>query len=176
MQEMRRDPWLKVVWFGIVAALCVGLDYLTKMLCVKNIALGESVTVIPGVLEFTYIQNRGAAFGNLADARWVFMIASAVLMVLITCYVILNRKDMGYPAVITLSLIMGGGVGNMIDRVAYGYVVDFIDVKFLPFWKWIFNIADSFVCVGAVLLVIIFIAEEIKNKRKNDDVNTDLQG
>lgn len=171
---MRSNSWLKVVWFGIVAAVCVALDYLTKILCVANIALGDSITVIPGVLDFTYIQNRGAAFGSFSNARWVFMIASVVMIALITCYVISNRKALSYPLVITLSMIAGGGVGNMIDRVAYGYVVDFIDVKFLPFWKWVFNVADSFVCVGAVLLVIIYIIEEIKNKRKNDDVKTEL--
>ncbi len=167
MEEMRSNPWLKVVWFGVVSALCVVLDYITKILCVKNIALGDSVTVIPSVLDFTYIQNRGAAFGSLSNARWVFMIASVVMIVLIAFYVISNRHLLGYPTVITLSLIAGGGIGNMIDRVAYGYVVDFIDVKFLPFWKWVFNVADSFVCVGAVLLVLIYIIDEIKHKKKD---------
>ena len=171
---MRGNSWLKVIWFGIVAVLCVALDYLTKILCVKNIALGDSITVIPGVLDFTYIQNRGAAFGSLSNARWVFMIASVVMIALITGYVIKNRKALSYPAVITLSLIAGGGIGNMIDRIALGYVIDFIDVKFLPFWKWIFNVADSFVCVGAFLLVVIFIIGEYRNKRTKNDVTTDL--
>ena len=63
----------------------------------------------------------------------------------------------------------------MIDRIALGYVVDFIDVKFLPFWKWIFNVADSFVCVGAAILVLLFIIYEIKEKKeKKNDVNTEL--
>ncbi len=174
MQEMRGNSWLKVVWLAVISVVCVVLDQLTKLLCVNNIALGDSITVIPGVLDFTYIQNRGAAFGSLTNARWVFMIASVVMIVVITCYVISNRKTMSYPTVITLSLIIGGGIGNMIDRIALGYVIDFVDVKFLPFWKWIFNVADSFVCIGAFLLVIIFIAEEIKNKKDKNDVTTDL--
>ncbi|MBQ4601619.1 MAG: signal peptidase II [Clostridia bacterium] len=174
MQEMRGNSWLKVVWLGIISLVCVALDQITKILCVKNIALGDSITVIPGVLDFTYIQNRGAAFGSLTGARWVFMIASVIMIVVIVCYVISNRNTMKYTAVITLALIVGGGIGNMIDRIAWGYVIDFVDVRFLPFWKWIFNVADSFVCVGAFLLVIIFIAEEYKNKRKNNDVTTDL--
>ncbi len=175
MQEMRGNSWLKVIWLAVISVICVVLDQLTKILCVKNIALGDSITVIPGVLDFTYIQNRGAAFGSLTGARWVFMIASVVMIVVITCYVISNRKSLSYPTVINLSLIVGGGIGNMIDRIALGYVIDFVDVKFLPFWKWIFNVADSFVCVGAFLLVIIFIAEEIKTKKEKDnDVTTDL--
>ncbi len=171
---MRGNSWLKVVWLAVISIVCVVLDQLTKLLCVKNIALGDSITVIPGVLDLTYIQNRGAAFGSLTGARWVFMIASVVMIALITCYVISNRKTMSYPMVITLSLIVGGGIGNMIDRIALGYVIDFVDVKFLPFWKWIFNVADSFVCVGAFLLVIIFIIEEYKtSKGKKDNVNID---
>lgn len=171
---MRGNSWLKVVWLAVISLICVGLDQLTKILCVNNIALGDSITVIPGVLDFTYIRNDGAAFGSLSNARWVFMIASVVMIILITLYVISNRKTMGYPTVITLSLIVGGGIGNMIDRIAYGYVIDFIDVKFLPFWKWIFNVADSFVCVGAFLLAVIFIAGEYRNKKDKNDVTTDL--
>ena len=182
MQEMRRNPWLKTLWLGLISLVCVGLDQLSKYLCVNNIALGDSITVIPGVLDFTYIQNRGAAFGSLSDARWVFMIASVVMIAAIALYVILNRKTIGYPTVITLSLILGGGIGNMIDRIALGYVVDFVDVRFIPFWSWIFNITDSFVCVGAFLLVIIFIFGEIKTKKaaetaqkkEDSDVTTDL--
>ena len=175
MQEMRGNSWLKVVWLAVISLVCVGLDQLTKILCVNNIALGDSITVIPGVLDFTYIQNRGAAFGSLSGARWVFMIASVVMIIVITAYVISNRNTMSYPTVITLALIVGGGIGNMIDRIALGYVIDFVDVRFIPFWKWIFNVADSFVCIGAFLLVIIFIIEEYKNKKEKDnDVTTDL--
>ena len=134
---MRGNPWLKVVWLGIISAVCVVLDQITKIICVKNIALGDSITVIPGVLDFTYIQNRGAAFGSFANARWVFMIASVIMIVLITLYVIKHRRKTGYPMVITLSFILGGGIGNMIDRIALGYVIDFVDVKFIPFWCWV---------------------------------------
>lgn len=165
MQEMRRNPWLKIVWLAVVSMVCIGLDQLSKYLCVKYIALEESIKVIPGVLHFTHIQNRGAAFGSLTDARWVFMIASVVMIAAITLYVIFNRKTIRYPSVVTLAFILGGGIGNMIDRIALGYVVDFVDVKCVPYWCWIFNVADSFVCVGAALLVIIFIAEEYKSKK-----------
>ena len=177
MQEMRGNSWLKVFWLVAISFVCILLDQLSKLLCVKNIALGDSIKVIPGVLNFTYIQNRGAAFGSLSNARLVFMVASVVMIVLIVCYVISNRKTLSYPAVITLAFILGGGIGNMIDRIALGYVIDFVDVKFLPFWKWIFNVADSFVCVGAFLLVIIFIIEEYKtSKGKKDNVNIDPEG
>ncbi|MBR6513543.1 MAG: signal peptidase II [Clostridia bacterium] len=179
---MFRNSWLKVVWLGIISAACVGLDQLSKYLCVRYMTLGDSVTIIPKVLDFTYIQNKGAAFGSLSNARWVFMIASVVMIAAIAVYVIYNRRTLRYPSVITLSLILGGGIGNMIDRIWLGYVIDFIDVKCVPYWCWIFNVADSFVCVGAFFLVIIFIISEIKAKKtaeprgekENSDVTTDL--
>lgn len=175
MQEMQRNSWLKVIILAVVSLVCVGLDQLTKFICVANLELGESYEFIPSVLHFTYIRNEGAAFGSLSGARWVFMIASTLMIILISCYVISNRRTLNYPTVLTLSLIVGGGIGNMIDRIAYGYVVDFIDVKFLPFWKWIFNVADSFVCVGAVLLVVIFAVSEFKAKKeKNKGVERDI--
>ncbi len=175
MQEMQRNSWLKIVLLGIVSLICVGLDQLSKFICVNNLELGESISVIPGVLRFTYIRNEGAAFGSFSDSRWVFMVASVVMIVLIVCYVISNRSKLSALAVTTLAMIIGGGIGNMIDRIAYGYVIDFIDFIFLPFWKWIFNVADTFVCVGAALLVLIYIIHEVKNKKeKNDDVKTKL--
>ena len=102
------------------------------------------------------------------------MIASVVMIIAIICYVIYD-KSLTWPMVISLAMIAGGGIGNMIDRIAYGYVIDFIDVKFLSFWVWVFNVADSFVCVGAALLLVLFLAYEIKNKKeKKNDVNTEL--
>lgn len=171
---MRRNSRINILLYALVGIAAVLLDQLTKLICLNNLALGESAQVIPGVLDFTYIQNRGAAFGSLANSRWIFMILSTVMIIVLTVYVVID-KSLSKPALVCLGMIAGGGVGNMIDRVAYGYVVDFIDVKFLPFWKWIFNVADSFVCVGAVLLLMFFIIHEIKNKKENkNDVNTEL--
>lgn len=171
---MRRDTRIKLLILTLVGIAVVVFDQITKIICLKNMELSQSVEVIPGVLNFTYIQNKGAAFGSLSESRWVFMIASVLLIVAIVAYVLYD-KTLKNSMVICLSMIAGGGVGNMIDRIAYGYVVDFIDVKFLSFWKWIFNVADSFVCVGAALLLLIILIYEIKEKKeKKNDVNTEL--
>jgi len=163
-----------LILFSLVAIGAVVLDQISKLICVRNLGLGESVSVIPKVLDFTYIRNEGAAFGSLSNARWVFMIASVVMIIAIICYVIYD-KSLTWPMVISLAMIAGGGIGNMIDRIAYGYVIDFIDVKFLSFWVWVFNVADSFVCVGAALLLVLFLAYKIKNKKeKKNDANTEL--
>lgn len=156
----------------MIAAAVVILDQLSKLWIVGSFELGESREVLSGILNWTYIQNKGAALGMLSEHRWVFMILSAVLIAAILLFIVFS-KEITRPYVIILAMILGGGIGNMIDRFAYGYVIDFIDVKFLPFWKWIFNVADIFVTVGAVLLAAVYILTELKRKKEtgNDGTN-----
>ena len=147
----------------IVAA--VGLDQLSKYLVVANMALHESVDVIPGVLRFTYIQNDGAAFGSMDDKRWIFMVLSTVAIIGILVY-LFWKKPQNKLLLSSLILITGGGIGNMIDRVALGYVIDFIDFCAFPkIWMWIFNIADSCVCIGAGLLALWLILDTVKEMK-----------
>ena len=148
----------------------IGIDQLTKLLVLKFMELYESIPLIENVLHITYIQNKGAAFGMLAENRWVFMVLSSVAIVGIGVYLFRFCRErmllqMG------LALILGGGVGNMIDRFAYGYVVDMIDFCPFDFWVWIFNVADACVCVGAGIVLLslaLDIIGEIKQK-KNDN-------
>ena len=159
---MRKHSVVNVVIAVVIAAAVAAADQITKAIVDANMALGERVTVIPHVLDFTYIHNSGAAFGGLANHRWIFMVLSIVMIVLIAGYIALSKK-ITRPIVVTLAMVLGGGVGNMIDRFANGYVIDFIDVRLLPqVWMWIFNVADCFVTVGAALLLIFFIRAEIR--------------
>ncbi len=144
----------------------VGLDQLSKYLVVANMELHESVDIIPGVFRFTYIQNDGAAFGSLDDARWVFMILSTVAIIGILVYMFW-KKPQDKLILSALTLIVSGGIGNMIDRVCLGYVIDFIDFCAFPkIWMWVFNIADSFVCIGAGLLMLWLILDIIKDYKR----------
>ena len=146
----------------VLMAITVILDQVTKYAVVANLKLGESVEIIPGVLRFTYIQNDGAAFGSLDDARWVFMILSTVAIVAILGYMFC-KKPQNKLLLAALIMVTGGGIGNMIDRIWLGYVVDFIDFCAFPkLWMWVFNIADSFVCIGAGLLALWMILDTIK--------------
>ncbi|MBQ4054786.1 MAG: signal peptidase II [Clostridia bacterium] len=169
---MRRNTCINIILTAVIAATVVVCDQLTKLWVLSSFELGESREVIPGILNWTYIRNEGAAMGMLSDHRWIFMILSALLILVIVLFIILS-KDVSRPLTVVLAAILGGGIGNMIDRFAYGYVVDFIDVKFLPFWKWIFNVADIFVTVGAILLAVVYIATELKHKKEtgNDGTN-----
>ena len=163
------------VYIFIILAVCV-LDQLTKFLAMDIIASANSVAVsalregmkkplFDGFLDFTYITNDGMAFGWLDDNRWVFMVLSALGIAVMLAYLI-YLKGNGRLFCFSLSLVIGGGIGNMFDRILLGYVVDFIDVRCFDFWKWIFNFADSAVCVGAELLIISFLLDYKKEKAK----------
>ncbi|MBQ8341745.1 MAG: signal peptidase II [Clostridia bacterium] len=151
-------PLLAII-FGVVI-----VDQVSKLL-VLHFLYKESITVIPGVLDFTYVENRGMAFGLLSDHRWVFMVLSTVGIALLSFY--LFRFVKPWLGRIGLSLIIGGGIGNMIDRIAYGYVVDFIDFCLFDFWVWVFNIADAAVCVGAGIFILQLILEIVAESKKS---------
>ena len=166
MKHTCRHPKLLAL---LITAVGILLDQATKLLVSGTMELGESIPLLEGVLHITYIHNRGAAFGMLEDNRWVFLVVSTVTIVAITAYLSLTKSRQPLY-IISLSMILSGGIGNMIDRLALGYVVDFIDFYLLPdLWKWVFNVADCFVCVGAGILVIwciVSLVAECRPKKK----------
>lgn len=143
----------------------VVLDQVSKLLVVANMELGQSIDVIPGIFRFTYIHNEGAAFGSMADSRWIFMILSSVAIIAILVYMFW-KKPQSKLLRAALILVAGGGIGNMIDRIFLGYVIDFLDFCAFPnLWMWIFNVADACVCIGAGLLALWMILDIIKDEK-----------
>ena len=140
----------------------VGLDQLTKWLAVICLKGNESFPLWEEVLHFTYAENTGMAFSLFSgeNERWIFMLFSSVAIVGILVYLIFWRPESRWMQV-SLAMIVGGGIGNMIDRVLLGYVVDFIDFTLIDFA--IFNVADSFVCVGAGILIVCLLID-VKNE------------
>ena len=161
--------------YSSIIVIGIVLDQLTKLLAVKYLMDG-SVTFIPGVLDFTYVENRGMAWGLLADQRWIFMTASVIAITDLSVFLYM-RKSPNMLYAIAISAIISGGIGNMIDRTALGYVVDFLEVTFMNFP--VFNIADSFVSVGAVGLIVLLVidivrearVERLKKAKKKDGEN-----
>lgn len=150
-----------IIALSVIAA-AVFADQLTKFLAVKFLEPIPTCPLFEGVLHLTYHENRGAAFGMLADNRWIFMSVSVIMIVGLLIYLLLGKcENMLYT--VSLSMIIGGGIGNMIDRIALGYVVDFIDFRLINFA--IFNGADSFVCVGSGLLVLALVLDIIKEAK-----------
>lgn len=137
-----------------LAAICflIAADQITKMSISSTFEVGESVQVIPGLLDFTYVQNRGAAFGMFADQRWIFLAVTAIMLIVIAIFWAKGFIN-HFTGTIAAVLLMAGGIGNMIDRIWLGYVVDFIDIS--PLFDFaVFNVADCCVTVGAVFLGI----------------------
>ena len=114
-----------LLWILIIAA-SVLVDQITKLLAVGNMALYDSVTVIPHVFSFTYIHNYGAAWGLFSDHRWVFLILTGIALIVLP--ILLYRyRHLPFLFGFSLSLIIGGAIGNMIDRLFRGYVIDFLE-------------------------------------------------
>ena len=155
-----------MIWIStLVVVLSVILDQITKIIAESSLKGTDGIVVIPKVLSFSYLENRGAAFGIFSDNRWVFMIFSTIA-ILVMIYLIFSMRKKHPIFLISLSMLVGGGIGNMIDRIFRGYVIDFFKVLFVDFA--VFNVADCFVTVGAIILAIymMFIYKEPADKKE----------
>jgi len=124
------------------------LDQFTKIYIAKNFLLNQPVPLIKGILYFTLVHNRGAAFGIFKNQLPLFIFAAAVAIILIYLNLKKNKKKGFSLYDFSLSLILAGALGNLVDRFTFGYVIDFIDFRIWP----VFNIADSAITAGAILL------------------------
>lgn len=153
--------------YAIVAMFGVG-DHIGKGAeAMDSVARGlDSIDIIPGVFRLSFVVNDGAAFGSMDDNRWLFMILSTIAIIGILVYMFW-KKPQNPLLLASLVLITGGGIGNMIDRVALGYVIDFFDFCALPnLWMWVFNVADSCVCIGAALMALWLVIDLVKETKK----------
>lgn len=148
--------------FFIALAVAV-IDQYTKALAIKKIASG-SVPVINGIFHFTYVENTGAAFGIFKNGNAIFMAITAVILVGIIVALIFIKPE-NICIKVSSGLILGGAIGNLFDRILRGYVIDFFDFKAINYP--VFNVADSFIVIGAIILCVYFIFFEKKAKDKN---------
>jgi signal peptidase II len=169
MKLVKKLPLIHYIIYSAIILGGVLLDQLTKLLSVLYLKNIDTCPLIRGVLHLTYVENRGAAFGMLADDRWVFLTVSTLTILVVGALLYLGQIE-GVHYGIALSMILSGGIGNMIDRVALGYVVDFIDFRLINFA--VFNGADSFICVGAGVMVF-FLIRDIIHEGKGASSNTD---
>jgi signal peptidase II len=152
----------------VVSALVLVLDQLTKIYIDRTMELHSSISVIEGFFNITYLRNKGAAFGILANSsfRLPFFILVSLVAVGVILVVIKRLREDQKLAMVSLSLILSGAIGNLIDRVRLGEVIDFLDVHYYAVYHWpAFNVADSAICVGVFLLAIDMIQEERREKK-----------
>lgn len=160
------------IMYALIIVGGIIIDQITKLLAVKFLAPSTPNTfakIVPiirfgetNVFSFTYVENRGAAWGMLEDAQWVFISVSTIAIVVMLGYLFLGHSNSKLEA-IGLAMLISGGIGNMIDRLALKYVVDFLYFELIDFP--VFNGADSFVCVGAGILILALVLEIIKESK-----------
>lgn len=154
-----------ILW-AVLAVMLVIFDRITKFLVVEHIGFGDSINIIPGLFNFTYVKNTGAAFSILSEHTWILSIISVAFCIGIVLWFIVKKPESKLLK-IAATLIFAGALGNAIDRVFLGYVIDFIETAFMNFP--VFNVADILVCVGAGLFLVyeLFFDTDIKKEKKN---------
>ncbi len=152
------------MYFILIVIPAVLLDRLSKLLVMGRMALSESIPLWEGVFHITYIHNEGAAFSMLSGRQAFLQILTALLMLAILLYLLFAGRRSSRLTVVALSLILAGGLGNLWDRVLYGWVPDFLDFRLIHFA--VFNVADIFVTLGCALLFLEVLLLEPRRARR----------
>ena len=151
MPDVRRSKWDIIIFLlGVIAV--VFLDRLTKIFFSGFLDLNESIAVIHNVFHFTLVHNTGIAFGFFKDCGAVFIIIPVILtgLLVYNIYYYRHSPQLSRIYIVAFSLILGGAIGNLIDRILLGYVIDFIDFRVWP----VFNVADSAITIGAAIILL----------------------
>ncbi len=154
----------KIIILAIIIICIVIIDQIVKSLIIKNL-YNDSITIFDGLLDLTYVENTGGAYGIGNDSTIMFIIVNIVVITLITKFILSKKNDIPTYILIGLGLILAGGISNLIDRICRGFVVDYID--FNPLIKYpVFNIADICVVIGCIVIAINLIINIIKDRKK----------
>ena len=151
-----------IIYFSLVLFI---IDQISKLLVIKLIDIGNPIEVIKNFFYLTYTHNTGAAFSILTGQRLFLIIIAVVILIILLNYIKKNKVEEKIDK-LAFSLIIGGSLGNLLDRIIRGYVVDFIDVKIFGYNFPIFNLADTFIVIGVFLLLITLIRKEQNNDNR----------
>ncbi len=156
----------------IAVVILLLLDQGTKLWALASLKPIHNMTLVEGFMDLTFVENRGVAFGMFSGQRWFILLLTGIIAVgLIWFYVTMPKKKEYFPLRVSLVLVLSGAIGNIIDRLFRGYVVDFFE---FTFFEWpVFNVADIYVVVGVILLalMIVFVVkdEDLELKKKKDE-------
>lgn len=157
---MKNKKNLSVIMLGI---LIVIIDRITKLLLIN-----KEITIIPNLLNFTYIENNGVAFGIASNNTILIVLLNVIILAIIIKFLKEKFSKTNYIIILSLIMMLAGGVGNLIDRIAMGYVIDFIDINILDFP--VFNIADISITVGVIMIMIILISSLFEKENNIEKV------
>ena len=162
----------------IIAVILIAADQIVKNWAAETL-INKDITIIEKVLYLNYAENTGVAFSMFADNRWILVGVTSLMLIAVLAF-FLSGKMTGKLEVFSLSLLLAGGVGNLIDRISLGYVIDYIDVRIINFA--IFNLADICICVGAFLLCVAVYfsdkkekAEKLAKEKEFSEIDEDLE-
>lgn len=147
-------------WFTAIALVCLGLSQLGSYLINQYLPQGDSIVVLP-VLHFTHIRNLGGVFGLAQGQGWLFAVFSLALIGALIVYLWRSAQVRTYEF-LCFGFVAGGGISNVLDRLIYGSVIDFINVQGIPYWNYVFNTADTFIHIGLwpMLFIALFLHRE----------------
>ncbi|MCC0630733.1 MULTISPECIES: signal peptidase II [unclassified Clostridioides] len=148
------------MFYVLIIILLIGLDQLSKIWVLNNLVGVSTIPIINNVFHLTYVENRGAAFGLLQNNQWIFIIVALLATVFGLYY--LNTRKVHILGKFGVILVISGALGNLIDRVRLGFVVDYFDFRII--WEYVFNVADVFVVIGTVFLCIYVLFFESKSR------------
>jgi len=156
-----------MIWYYLLSLFIIGIDQLSKWLIVNNMAYGERITIIDNFFRITSHRNSGAAWGILEGKMAFFYVITIIVVIGLVYYMQKYGRHSAFLAV-SLSFILAGAIGNFIDRLFRKEVVDFLDFNIFTYNYPIFNIADSFLVIGVILLLIVTIINERKEKKGHE--------
>jgi signal peptidase II len=165
---MRRRGWPLWAYYA-VAVFVFAIDYVTKKIVENTMELNDKIEVLGNFFILTSIRNRGAAFGILQEQRWLFILITLVVVAGIVWYFQKSYRTGSRLMLTALAMIMGGAVGNFLDRAFYGEVVDFLQFNFGSYTFPIFNLADTGICVGVALVILDSLLAGKQEHNKDDN-------
>jgi len=147
--------------YFLISILIIILDQITKISAIKYLKNNHPIMIIKDHFELRYVENYGAAFGILQQKRYFFIIITCIVLIIFISYLIKNQDSLSSFLKISSSLLLGGAIGNLLDRIRLGYVVDFIRVNIIKLYDFpVFNISDIFIVIGTTLIVYVILFDK----------------
>ncbi|NLY85196.1 MAG: signal peptidase II [Tissierellia bacterium] len=140
----------------ILSAAIVILDQITKIWAINNLKNAGTITIIPNFFRLVYVENFGAAFGILQNKRWIFIVISVTVIIGIVFFLLRHYNKLNIFVKIALAMLLGGAIGNFIDRIRLGYVIDFLSFRLFNAYEFpVFNVADIFIVISTFAILIL---------------------
>ena len=150
---------------GIYLITCI-IDQIIKLIIKFNMKVEDTIMIIPNFFNIEYLQNTGAAFSSFEGMRYILIIISLLIFILLIKFIKKNEMLRSLE-IVSLGLILGGLVGNLIDRVFYGYVIDYLAFTIFGYSFAVFNLADSFIVIGVILIIVDIIKKEMESRNNS---------